>query len=181
MGPGRPAVQNSRYAGRRRYREVPAHSAPEALVAESVREQRGDDAVVGNAAQRQQNRQLGHRGHGGLEELPAGSDLRCGRPVLGRHAADRVCDRGVDKSEAVIRPGIERAGGEAEFEHRAVEQLAGCIAGKRAASAVCSAQTRGKADDQQFGRFWSECGHRCVEPRRLRGSPDPAKFSQARA
>ena len=71
------------------------------------------------------------------------------RLVLRRHAAHRIGDRRADQLQPVVGPRLETARGEAEADQRAVEQVAGIVAGERPAGAVGAAQAGRQADDQQ--------------------------------
>ena len=61
----------------------------------------------------------------------------------------RVGDARVDERQPVVRPRIEFAAREAEFDQRRVEQVAGIIAGEGPPGAVGAAQAGRQADDQE--------------------------------
>src|SRR3546814_6621790 len=68
-------------------------------------------------------------------------------------AFDRIGDATSHQLQAVVRIGLELAPGKAVADQRAVEQVAGIIAGKRPAGAVGTLQARREADDQQRGKL----------------------------
>ena len=79
--------------------------------------------------------------------------------------------RASTSSSAVVGPRLVVAAGEAEFDQRRVEQVAGIVAGERPAGAVGAAQAGREADDQQPRVERPEGRHRRVEPVRLALAP----------
>ncbi|GCC47971.1 hypothetical protein chiPu_0031916, partial [Chiloscyllium punctatum] len=110
---------------------------------------------------------LRHRSDGGAEELPAGVDLGRQRLVLRRHTAHRVADPAVDQRQAIVRPRLIDAAGEAIFEQGRIEQVPGVVAGEGTAGPVGALHTGRKADDQQPRVRIAERLHRGVEPVRV--------------
>ena len=82
--------------------------------------ERGNRAVMGDAAERQDGAKIRHRCDRRDKKRSAGLDLGRYWLVGGRHAADRIGDRRVDKLETVVAAGVVGAAGEAIVEERAV-------------------------------------------------------------
>ena len=145
------------------------------LVDRAVRERRRGAAqaerlqrrFVRNAAERHDRAQPWHRSQCRDEEWPAGVDLRRQRLVLRRHAVHRVADPAIDQRQPVVGPGLIDALGEAVFEQRGIEQVAGEIAGEGTPGAVGALQPRREADDQEPAVGIAERRHRRIEPVRF--------------
>ena len=114
------------------------------------------------------------------EKLPAGVDLDRQRLVLRRHAMHRIGDPAVDQLQAVVGTRLIFALGEAVFEQRGVEQVAGIIAGEGTAGAVGALHPRRKADDQQARLDVAERRNRRIVPQWLARAVRLAKGDQAR-
>ena len=108
-----------------------------------------EDAVMGDAADRQQRAQTRQSGDAADQELTAGGDLGRRRLVLRRHAADRVRDHAIDQLERLGRGDIVASAGKPDLEQRAVEQLAGIVAEEGPAGAVGALQPGSEPDDEE--------------------------------
>ncbi|MGY4294467.1 hypothetical protein ACVWXN_002562 [Bradyrhizobium sp. i1.4.4] len=133
-----------------------------------------------NPSERDDRAQLRHRRQGSPEKLAAGVDLDRQRLVLWRNAMHGIGDPAVDQLQAVVGPRLIGALGEAVFEQRGVEQVAGIVAGEGAAGAVGALHAWCKADDQQARLDVAEGGDRRVVPQRLARAVRLAKGDQAR-
>ena len=122
------------------------------------------NALVGDAAEGNDRGELRHLGDGLFEKAPAGPDLGRRWLVLGRHAAHRIGDAGVDEFQSIIRAFQIDATGKAEIDQGFVEKIAGPVAGEGAARAVGAAQPRCEANDQQTRRGRAEGGDRRIVP-----------------
>src|SRR6202167_6183370 len=145
---------------------------------------RGNESLVGDAAERHDSLNVGHLLERGPEEVPAGRDLLRRRLILRRHAPHGIGDAAIDEREAVVRTCRIITLCEAEFLERGVEEVAGIIAGKRPAGAVGAAQPGSEPDNQQSCIGGSERWHRSIEPMRLffaPGLPERNKPGTARA
>jgi len=123
-----------------------------------------EDGVVGDGAEREDRRQLRQCGELGGQELAAGVDLGGFGLVLRRHAADRVGDAGAPQLEPVRGMGAVMAGRETRLRERAIEQIAGKVAGERAAGPVGASEAWRQPDDQQRRRRIAERRDGGVEP-----------------
>src|SRR6202453_5350969 len=85
------------------------------------------------------------------EIATAGSDFLWAGLVLWRNAAHGVDDRAVDEGQAVIRPTIVDARGEAELDQRRIKKLARVVAREGTPRPVAPAQSPRQADDRQGG------------------------------
>src|SRR5277367_2367786 len=89
-----------------------------------------------------------------------GPDFLWRRLVLRRNAAHRVDDRTVDEGQAVVRPAVVDARGEAELDERRIEKFARVVAREGTPRPVGPAQSRRKTDDRHTcvdfakGRNW---------------------------
>src|SRR5262249_38140091 len=90
--------------------------------------------------------------------------------IGGRYAAHGIGNATADQHELVGRIGAIVSFGQAELQKRAVEQLAGKVAGERAPGAVCAADSGSEADDEGAGVQVAEARDGRVEPTRV-GSP----------
>ena len=93
---------------------------------------------MGHAAERDNGLQIGHLRDAGRKVVAACGDLGGCWLVFWRHAAHRVGDHAVDELETVVDARLIAATGEAELQKRGIEKLAGVIAGKRPAGAICA-------------------------------------------
>ena len=93
----------------------------------------------------------------------------------------RIGDPTVDQLQAVVGTRLILALGEAVFEQRGVEQVAGIIAGEGTAGAVGALHPRRKADDQQARLDVAERRNRRIVPQWLARAVRLAKGDQARA
>ena len=115
------------------------------------------------------------------QEPPAGVDLAAERSVLRGHAAHGVGDPAVDQLEAVVGGRAVVTARKAEPAQGRIEDLAGMIAGERAAGPIGAAQSGGEADDQQSRRGVAERRDRGVVPVRKSAPVGGAKGGQTRA
>jgi hypothetical protein len=95
-----------------------------------------EDAVMRDAAYGKKGPQMGESPDPRDQELPAGGDLLWRRLVLRRHATDSVRDHAIDELKGLGLGRVVPSFGQAEFQQRAIEQLAGIVAKKRASRAV---------------------------------------------
>ena len=107
-----------------------------------TRTERGDHAVMGDAAERDDSAQIRHFRNTCCEKFAAGCELHTGWLVQRWQAAHRISDAGVDEFESIARIGGIGAAGEAETRERIVEEHPGVIAGERAAGAVGAVHSR---------------------------------------
>src|SRR5690606_33676753 len=98
------------------------------------------------------------------QELTAGLLLGGRRLVFGRDAGDGVGNKRVAEFEAVARGLAILTGGEADLPERGVEQVAGIVAGERAARAIGPLEAGGEADDDERRGLVAPIGHRVVVP-----------------
>ena len=85
----------------------------------------------------------------GGEKRPAGGDLGRLRLVLRRHAAHRVGNAGAAQLQSILWVGLVMADGKARLQQGSIEQVAGKIAGERAAGPIGAAEPGRQADDQK--------------------------------
>ena len=122
-------------------------------------EQIGEVAVESNLseadddADARQGLDLGGKMRGAVAEF-----LREGF-VAGWGAADDGGDPGVTKLEAVVAGDGQGSGGEAELVKDWIHEVAGAIAGERAASAVGSVGAGGETEDEDAGAGVAKAGN----------------------
>jgi len=144
-----------------------------------------------NSAERLDSRRvLGFFGLGLRGRLLGGSLLRggcgflgCGRSRLRRGVALRLqlLDPGVDQPEPVAGMPLITPLGEAEAGERAIEQVAGIVAGERAARPVGALEPGCQPDDQQPGRKRAEAVDRGIVELRKRRPVLLTELDQPRA
>src|SRR5207237_2983768 len=105
------------------------------------------------------------------EEFAAGGDFAAGRLVLGRHAAHRIGDAGIDEFEPVVRMRPIAAAREAITGEGVVKEHACIIAGEGPAGAVCALQSWRQPDNEHTGVGRAKRGYRRVEPGGLAPPP----------
>jgi len=136
--------------------------------------------LVRNVAERKDRAEPRHTGDFGSEKAPAGRDFAGVGLVLRRYATDRIGDTRPAQHEAVIRTGIVDALREAEFSQRLVQQHASMVAGERPSRAICSLETRSKADDQQFRGVIAKRWDGRIKPFRMSRPLDFSKRGKTR-
>src|SRR3984957_21156406 len=131
--------------------------------------ERAQRAFVRDPAERDQDRKSRQCRDRRRQIAATRSDFLWRRLVLRRNTTHRVDDRAVDEGQAVIRPAIVDARGEAELDERRIKKVARVVAREGPSRPVGPAQSRRKSDDRyarvRFAKGWN----RRVPPVRERG------------
>ena len=122
---------------------------------------------------------------GWRQKPPAIADFATNRFVFRRNAANGIGDGRIDEYEAIIGPRGECAARKTEFMERAIEQVAGIVAGEWSPRTVGAAQARRQPDEQQSHLIDAAGGqegrHRRIVPAGLLHAPCGDEIMQADA
>src|SRR5215467_9272177 len=151
----------------------------EGIVAPFERE-RIERALMGNAAQRQNDAQTRQCADARLQKPATMRDLDWSRLIGRRHTAYGIGDHAVDKRQRLRHGRIVMTPGEPHLEQRSIEQLPGIVAEERSPGTVRSLQAWRQSHDEQLRRLRSKRWHRAVEPVGMRSPVRLAKCTQAR-
>ena len=111
--------------------------------------ERPKHALMRNASKRQRRSQIGHRGELREQELPARSDFRGQRLVVGRYAPHGIGERTIDELKTIVRARGVCAARKAVAEQGGVKKFACVVPRERPARAIGAVKARGQADNQE--------------------------------